>query len=131
MPLSWSEEAWRGRRSLRVEVPAGRASVTVGTPQVRGWMLVERDVRSIRVMVRTVRGVGRVTLALQARTEAGELSVHEDPREWAVTDSWARVELVVGALPRLASRDVDWFSLQFRAEPGAALLVDELELEVR
>lgn len=130
-PLSWSDEAWRGQRSLRIEVPAGRASVVAGTPQVRGWMLMERDVRSVRVMARAVRGAGRVRLGLQTRTQAGELSVHEDSREWEVTESWMRVELVVSDLPRLTRRDVGWFTIQFRAEPGAALLVDELELEVR
>ncbi|MCC6232014.1 MAG: hypothetical protein IT580_05190, partial [Verrucomicrobiales bacterium] len=129
--LARSEEAWLGGASLRVEVPPGRGSVTIGTPQIRGWMLEEFGVRAIRFVAKTTRNPGSLKLALHVGTGTDRMAVHGATREWEVGSTWTRVELALEDLPRLDPRGVDWFSIQFRAESGTSLLLDELELVVR
>lgn len=129
--LGWSNHAASGRHALRVVVPSGRGSVTIGTVRVRGWMLVEHPVVALRWMARTESGEGRVRCALHSRARTPDLAVHESREEWVVGPGWRQVEVPLVGLPHLRPADVDWLTLQFRAEAGGVLLVDDLELVLR
>lgn len=128
--LSRSEDAWSGRRALRVEVPRGRGSITVGTVRVQGWMLWENDLVSIRMMARTEGGEGRLRVALHSRARTPDLAVHPAP-EVVVGPEWRRLEWALESFVGLRRREVDWMTLHFLAEEGVVLLLDDVELVPR
>jgi hypothetical protein len=128
--LSRSDDAWSGRRALRVEVPVGRGSITVGTVRVQGWMLWEHDLVSIRMMVRTEGGEGRLRVALHSRARTPDLAVHPAP-EVVVGPEWRRLEWALETFVGLKRREVDWMTLHFLAEEGVVLLLDDVELVPR
>lgn len=129
--LRASSQALAGRGALRMEVPAERGSVTVGTPRIRGWMFREHAVSAVRVAVRTESGNGRLRFALHSRTGTDGLAVHPVAFEPVVGPGWQRIEVPVEAFAGLRALEVDWFSVQFLAESGRALLLDDVELVLR
>lgn len=129
--VSRSTNALSGRWSLRVEVPPGRGSVVVGTVRIRGWMLREPGVTAVRLAVRTESGEGRLRLALHSRARTDRLAVHPVVDEPRVGPQWQRVEVPLEAFRGLEPGAVDWFSVQLVAESGRALLLDDVELELR
>jgi|GEM_PF-645277 len=131
---SWmmvSTQAWSGRGALRVEVPAGRASATVGTVRVRGWMLSEHAPRQLVVVARTEKGTGRVRMALHGEARSPRLAVFPAKSEFEVGPKWRRIEVPLASFVNLRPSSVDWLTIQFLAESGRAVLLDDLELELR
>lgn len=127
-PLTTSTNAFSGRHCLRVEVPAGRGSIAVGTTRIRGWMLTEHAVAAVRFLARTESGKGRLRVALHSRARTEDLAVHPAGADLEVGSEWRPCEVPLGRFARLQARAVDWFTIEFRAEPGTALLLDDLEL---
>lgn len=129
--LAWSTNALSGRRALRVRVPEGRGSVTVGTVRLRGWMLREYDPSDLRIAMRTTGGEGRIQVALHSRAHTQNLAVHPAHGEVPVGETWQRLEVPLKAFVHLRPEDVDWLTIQFLAEPGRELLLDDVELVLR
>ncbi len=131
--LRLSTNALSGGGALRVEIPPGRGSVTVGTVRVRGWMLTEHPVEAIRVAARTESGEGRLGCVLHSRARAGadDLAVHPARGEFRVLPAWQRLEVPVEAFVGLRPYWVDWLTLQFFGDSGGAVLLDDLELVLR
>ena len=129
--MTVSTNAWAGRGALRLEVPTGRGSATVGTVRVRGWMLDEFQPKAISMAVRMESGEGRLRLALHghARTEA--LAVYPALDPISVSAEWQRVEVPLKQFVHLRNALVDWMTLQLLADSGRAVLVDEVELVLR
>lgn len=128
-----STNALSGSRALRLEIPPGRGSVTVGTVRVRGWMLTEHRVEAIRIAARTESGEGRLGVALhsRARTGADALAVHPARGEFRVLPTWQRLEIPIEAFVGLRPYWVDWLTFQFFGESGTSLVLDDLELVLR
>lgn len=129
--LTLSTNALSGRGALSLQVPSGRGSVTVGSARLRGWMLTEHRPRAVRLAVRTEFGTGRVHLSLHSRARTPDLGVH--PAAWGavVDDHWRRIEIPLGDFASLRAAQVDWMTLQFFADSGTTLLVDDVELVMR
>jgi hypothetical protein len=129
--MTVSSQAWSGRGALRMEVPSGRASATVGTVRVRGWMLAEHAPRQVVVVARTERGAGRIRMALHGDARSPQLAVFPAKSEFEVGTRWRRVEVPLDSFVNLRPSSVDWLTIQFLAESGRAVLLDDLELELR
>ncbi|MBX3745062.1 MAG: hypothetical protein KF833_07105 [Verrucomicrobiae bacterium] len=129
--LSVSAQALSGRAALRVQVPSGRGSVTIGSARLRGWMIEEHRPLAVRLAVRTEFASGRVHLSLHSRARTPDLAVH--PAAWGVMvdDRWRRVEVPLGDFASLRAPQVDWLTIQFFADSGTALLLDDVELVMR
>ncbi len=126
-----STNALSGRSALRLSVPAGRGSMTIGTVRVQGWMLDEHAPIAVRFAARTEFGSGRVGCALHSHARTEELAVHPALGAFEVGPSWQRLEIPMAAFAGLRPSAVDWFTVQFFAEPGRALLLDDVELVLR
>ncbi|MBL9128674.1 MAG: hypothetical protein JNL97_13550 [Verrucomicrobiales bacterium] len=124
-------EAWTGKAALRIEVPRVRASATVGTLKLRGWMLFELSARKLAFVARTEQGEGRLRLALHGDARTERLAVFPAKEEFVVGPTWRRIEVPMDAFVHLRPRAVDWMTIQFVADSGRAVLVDDLELELR
>lgn len=133
-----SSQALTGRGALRLEVPPGRASVTVGTVRIQGWMLLEHNPVAVRFAARMEEqagrkdgGVGRVNCALHGQARTPDVAIYPTLGEFTIGKEWRRLEVPVEAFTGLRPGTVDWFTIQFRADSGRALLVDDLELVLR
>lgn len=129
--MTLSSEAWSGRGALRVEVPEGRGSATVGTVRLRGWMLVEQAPRRLVVVARTAGGRGRLRFALHGEARSPRLAVYPAKEDFEVGPAWRRVEVPVTSFVHLRPGAVDWLTIQFLADAGRAVFLDDLELELR
>lgn len=129
--MTLSTQAWSGRSALRIEIPTGRASATVGTVRVRGWMLVEHAPRQVVVVARTEKGMGRLRMALHGDARSPQLAVYPAKAEYEVGPKWRRIEVPLDSFVNLRPATVDWLTIQFLAESGRAVLLDDLELELR
>lgn len=126
--VTLTSQALSGMAALRIEVPAGRGSVTVRTVRLRGWMLWEHPVSAIRVAVRTESGGGRLRAALHSRSHTADVAVHGLPADLEVGPDWQIWEIPLDQFRHLRTRAVDGLSLQFFGKAGAALLVDDVEM---
>lgn len=129
--LTWSTQALTGQHALRLEVPPGKGSVTVGTVRLRGWMLREYDAVALRIALRTEAGEGRVAVALHSHARRPDLATHPAPGELPLENRWVRLEIPLTAFVQLRAAAVDGLTIQFLAEPGRALLLDDVELVLR
>lgn len=129
--FSWTSQSLTGRGALRIQVPERRASMTVGTVRLQGWMLSEFSPRAVRFAARTESGEGRVSCRLHGHAGTEQLSVFPAKGEFRIGPEWRRLEIPIEAFAGLRATEVDWLSLQFRAEAGRVLLVDDLELVLR
>lgn len=129
--LQASAKALTGRGALRMEVPPGRASVTVGTVRVQGWMLEEHAPVALRFAARTESGDGQVHCDLHGFARTPQVAIYPTQADFPIGPEWRRLEVPMEAFTGLRPGTVDWFTIQFRAESGRALLVDDLELVLR
>jgi hypothetical protein len=129
--LGWTDRALTGRGGLRIEVPGQRASMTVGTVRLQGWMLVEHGPRAVRFAARTEGGEGRVGCALHGHAGTDRVAVFPAKGEFRIGPEWRRLEVPLAAFAGLRPGEVDWMTIQFRAESGRALVVDDVELVLR
>ncbi|MGE3311406.1 MAG: hypothetical protein AB7O66_15675 [Limisphaerales bacterium] len=131
MGMTTSSQAWTGRAALRLEVPRGRASATIGTVRLRGWMLVEHAPVNLVMAARTESGVGKLRLALHGGARSDDLAVYPARREFEVGPAWRRIEVPLESFVNLRPSTVDWLTVQFLADGGRAVLLDDVELELR
>jgi hypothetical protein len=129
--MTVSSDAWSGRGALRIEVPSRRASATVGTVRVRGWMLAEHAPRQLVVVARTEKGTGKIRMALHGDARSPQLAVFPAKSEFEVGPRWRRIEVPLSSFVNLRPSSVDWLTIQFLADSGRAVLLDDLELELR
>jgi hypothetical protein len=135
--VTHSQRALTGRGALRLEVPAGRASVTVGTVRIQGWMLLEHAPVAVRFAARLEdatgrkEDVGRIGCALHGNARTPDVAIYPTLGEFTIGREWRRLEIPIEAFTGLRPGTVDWFTIQFRADSGRALLVDDLELVPR
>ena len=129
--LRTAANALTGLRALRIEVPDGRASMTVGTVRIQGWMLIEHAPVAVRFAARTEGGEGKVGCRLHGHAGTDRVAVFPTRAEFSIGPEWRRLEVPIQAFSGLRPLEVDWMTIQFRAESGRALLVDDVELVLR
>jgi hypothetical protein len=129
--MALTEEAWTGRWAMRVTVPRGRASATVGTVRLRSWMLEGGVAGRLVMAARTTGGEGRLRFALHGNARTSGLAVYPAKGEEAVGPVWRRVEVPLERFVNLRPWTVDWLTIQFVADAGRVVVLDDLELEVR
>lgn len=117
-----------GRASLVLRVPAERRSATLMTTRLRGWFLEEHEASGVMCWLRMKSGVGTARFALFANAWSTNQFVARRDETVKVTEKWTPAALRFESFPRLALGDVDLFSVELTAEPGAELLIDDVQL---
>ena len=127
-PLKTDATARTGGAALVVPLPGGKRSVTVATTRVRGWQLVQHHVTGLRLCLRTRQGRGRARFTLLANASATNQVVSVWPKEPVLTETWQKVDILFGDLPKLPLGAVDLFAIEFIGEGPLEFLVDDLQL---
>lgn len=126
--ISYSTNAFSGSGALRLQIPNQRSTIAAATVRLRGWMLWDFSPTALRFAARAPRGTGRLRCALVSHARTPEVQIHTSARDHEVHKDWTRIEIPLSDFPGLRWRDVDWMTFQFFDEPGADLLVDDVEL---
>ena len=122
----FSTDARSGSKSLRLQVPAGKHSVSASTTRVRGWHFIRQRARSIRVWLKaSAPGKAQFTLTANARTpnQASARSGVTAP----VSQEWQAVDVPLESFPLRNIADIDLFTIDFIGESGSELLIDDLQ----
>ncbi len=117
-----------GRASLGVRVPAGQRSIAVETTRLRGWFLEEHRAAGIGVWLRTKSGTGTAAFTLVANARSTNQIISRRAETMKVSTKWAKAALLFESFPKVRLGDLDLFSIEFAAEPGTELLIDDLHL---
>jgi len=126
--LSANTVAKSGRTSLAVRVPADRRSVSVETTRLRGWFLEEHGATGIGLWLRTQSGTATATFTLLANARSTNQVVARRDETLKVSTKWTKAALLFESFPKLRLGDVDLFSIEFAAEAGTELFIDDLHL---
>lgn len=126
-----AREARTGKSALRVTVPAGRKSVTLGTTRVQAWQFERQGATGIQIWIRGGRAGGRVRLswltdAWTARQRSLPAGVEGD-----VQMTWGSLDLPIASNDPTAVTGLDALALEFIAEGPAEFFVDDLQLTGR
>jgi hypothetical protein len=124
-------EAKSGRASLAMQVPSGRRSTTLVTTRFRGWFLEEHGATGIALWLRMKTGTGTARFALSANAFSTNQLIARRTETVRVTEKWTRALLPFSTFPKLALGDVDLFSVELTAAPGAEFLIDDVRLAGR
>lgn len=127
-PLKASPQAHDGNAALSVSLPAGKGSVTVGTPRVRGWHYSHQLATGVRVWLRAPGGSGRARFTLHANHGATNAVAATSTIEAVLDDKWRKVDLSFSSFPNFPVVSADWFSIEFTGEGPREFLVDDLRL---
>jgi hypothetical protein len=117
-----------GRASLDVRVPAGQRSIAVETTRLRGWFLEEHGAAGMGVWLRTKSGTGTAAFTLVANARSTNQVLSRRAETVRVSTKWVRAALLFESFPKVRLGDLDLFSIEFAAEPGTELLIDDLHL---
>ncbi|HEY0550538.1 MAG TPA: hypothetical protein VGF13_13120 [Verrucomicrobiae bacterium] len=117
-----------GRASLGVRVPAGQRSIAVETTRLRGWFLEEHGAAGVGVWLRTKSGAGTAAFTLVANARSTNQIISRRAETVRVSTKWTKAALLFESFPKVWLGDLDLFSIEFAAEPGTELLIDDLHL---
>ncbi len=117
-----------GRASLAVRVPPGRRSVNIETTRLRGWFLEEHGATGIGVWLRTKNGNGTAAFTLMSNARSTNQIMSRRAETVKVIPKWVKIALPFESFPKVRLGEVDLFSIEFAAEEGAELLIDDLHL---
>jgi hypothetical protein len=76
-------------------------------------------------------GTGTARFALFANAFSTNQLIARRTETMAVTERWTQAVLPFNSFPKLALGDVDLFSVELTAAPGAELLIDDVRLSGR
>jgi hypothetical protein len=127
-PLTTDSLAKSGRTSLAIRVPPGRRAVSVETTRLRGWFLEEHGASGIGVWLRTRSGTGTVIFTLLGNARSTNQIVARTAETLKVSGKWTKAGFWFESFPKLRLGEVDLFSIEFAAESGTELLIDDLHL---
>jgi hypothetical protein len=117
-----------GRASLAARVPAGQRSIAVETTRLRGWFLEENGATGIGVWLRTRSGTGAASFTLLANARSTNQVISRHTETVKVSSKWVKAAFLFESFPKIQIGDVDSFVIEFAAEPGTELLIDDLHL---
>jgi hypothetical protein len=124
--LQLSSVAKNGRHSLRLSIPAGKRSVTVGTTRVRGWHFQQAS--GIRLWMKSLNGRGAARFTLLANAFTTNQVVVVSTEEQTVGDDWRMIDLPLASFPKLPEAEVDYFTVEMIAEGPREFLLDDVQL---
>lgn len=127
-PLSAVEKPKSGRRAMRLQIPAGKVSVTVGTTLVRGWHARLKGATGLEFWARTSGGRGRARLALLSNAFSKDQTVSILPHTIDLNSDWKEVKVFFSEFPGLNTVDIDLLTLEFIGKPQSEFLFDDLQL---
>ena len=122
-----SGEAKNGHAALKVSLPSGKRSVTVGTTRIRGWRALHKGIGGLSVWLRTRGGAATVRFTLHENAFTSNQVVSVSPLESHVTKTWQRVDISFDSFPNLKLANVDWLTLEFIADGPREILIDDLQ----
>jgi hypothetical protein len=117
-----------GRAALALRVPPGRKSISVESTRLRGWFLQEHEAEGFAVWMRTVQGQGRVAFTLVANAASTDQITSRRSETVAVSTNWTKSRLLFESFPKPPLADLDLVVIEFIAEPGTELLIDDVHL---
>lgn len=120
--------AKNGRAALVLRVPAGARSVSVQTTKLRGWFLQEHGATGLGLWLRVKSGTGRTAFSLTTQAFSTNRVVARRTEVLSVSTNWMKAVLPFDSFPKFPVGDVDLFSIEFAAEPGTELLLDDVHL---
>ena len=126
--LTTNPAARSGRAALAVKVPTGRKSVSVETTRLRGWFLQEHSAEGVALWLRTTGGAGRAAFTLAAEAFTTNQISSRRVETVSVTTNWTKARLPFESFPHAPLGGLDLLTLEFSAEPGTELLVDDVHL---
>lgn len=115
-----------GRAALAVQVPAGRKSVSVESTRLRGWFIQEHGAEGVALWLRTAAGSGRAVFTLAAQAFSTNQVMSRRSESVSVSTNWAKARLTFESFPKMPLADLDLMILEFVAEPGTELLLDDV-----
>jgi hypothetical protein len=126
--LKSSPQAHDGNASLAVSLPAGKPSVEVCTPRVRGWHYSLQLATGMRVWLRAPGGAGEARFTLHAQAGTAHAVTVASTITATLNDKWQRVDLAFSSFPNFPVASADTFSIEFRGDGPREFLVDDLQL---
>lgn len=126
--LRTNATARSGRAALAVRVPAGRKSASVETTRLRGWFAQEHEAEGLGLWLRMAPGRGRVAVTLVANASSTNQVASRRSETVAVSTNWTKVRLLFETFPKAPLADLDLVIIEFVAEPGTELLIDDVHL---
>ena len=120
--------AKNGRASLVVRVPAGARSVSAQTTKLRGWFLQEHGAAGLGLWLRVKQGAGAAAFALTANASSTNQVVARRAETVPVSTNWVKAAFLFESFPKFPLGDTDLFTIEFVAEPGTELLLDDVHL---
>lgn len=117
-----------GRAALSVRVPAGQHAASVETTRLRGWFLAEHGASGVGLWLRTKSGTAAAAFTLVANAFTTNQVTCRRAATVTVSTNWTKAALLFESFPKLPLGEVDLFSIEFAAEPGTELLLDDLYL---
>jgi hypothetical protein len=117
-----------GRAALALRVPTGRKSVSAESTRLRGWFLQEHEAEGFAVWMRTVQGQGRVAFTLVANAGSTNQISSRRSETVVVSTNWTKARLIFETFPTAPLADLDLVIIEFVAEPGTELLIDDVHL---
>lgn len=117
-----------GRAALAVRVPAGRKSVSVESTRLRGWFIQEHGVEGVGLWLRTSGGAGRVVFTLAANAFTTNQVTSRRGEAFTVSTNWSKARLTFESFPKAPLAELDLLTVEFVAEPGTELLIDDVHL---
>jgi hypothetical protein len=117
-----------GRASFVVRVPARQRSIALETTRLRGWFLEEHGAMGIGVWLRTKSGTGTAAFTFMANAGSTNQVISRRAETVRVSTKWVRAALLFESFPKVRLGDVDLFAIEFAAEQGTELLIDDLHV---
>lgn len=117
-----------GRAALAVRVPAGRKSVSVESTRLRGWFVREHGAEGFALWLRTAGGTGQAAFSLAANAFTTNQVTSRRSETVAVSTNWTKARLTFESFPKAPLADLDLLTIEFTAEAGTELLMDDVHL---
>ena len=117
-----------GRASLIARVPAGARSVSIQTTKLRGWFLQEHGATGVGLWMRVKSGTGAAAFTLMANAFTTNQVVARRAETATVSTNWMKAAFLFESFPKFPVSEVDLFTIEFAAEPGTELLLDDVHL---
>lgn len=127
-PLHTNSMARSGRASLAVTVPSGRRSVSVQSTRLRGWFVQEHGAEGVGLWLRTTAGRSVAAFTLVAEAFTTNQITSRRSEMVMVSTNWSKARLTFESFPKPPLADLDLFTVEFTAEPGTELLMDDVHL---
>ncbi len=117
-----------GRAALPARVPAGRKSVSVESTRLRGWFVQENGAEGLALWLRTSGGTGRAVFTLAANAFTTKQVTSRCVQTVTVSTNWTKARLTFGSFPKAPLADLDLLAIEFTADAGTELLIDDVHL---